>query len=49
MLAALAAKNEAYERRIAALEKTVVLDEAAERMVGALARAIGGLIGARLP
>lgn len=49
MLAALAAKNDAYERRIAALEKTVALNETAGRMVGALARAIGGLIGARLP
>ena len=46
MLAALAASNEAQERRIAALEKTV-----AERRTAALAvaRAIGELIGARLP
>jgi hypothetical protein len=46
MLASLAAKNDAHERRIAALEKQV-----AERRNAALAlaRAIGELIGARLP
>ena len=49
MLAALAAKNDAQERRIAALEKTVALNETAGRMAGALARAIGGLIRVRLP
>jgi hypothetical protein len=49
MLSALAAKNDAHERRIAALERTVALNETAGGMVPALARAIGGLIGARLP
>jgi hypothetical protein len=49
MLAALAVKNDAQERRIAALERTVALNETAGRMAGALARAIGGLIGVRLP
>jgi hypothetical protein len=49
MLAALAAKNDAQERRIAGLERTVALNETAGRMAGALARAIGGLIGVRLP
>jgi hypothetical protein len=49
MLATLAAKNDAQERRIAALEKTVALNETAGQMAGALARAIGGLIGAKLP
>jgi len=49
MLAALAAKNDAQERRIAALERTVALNETAGRMAGALARTIAGLIGARLP
>jgi hypothetical protein len=49
MLARLAAKNDAQERRIAALEKTVALNETAGRMAGALARAIGGVFGVRLP
>jgi hypothetical protein len=49
MLAALAAKNDAQERRIAALEKTVALNETGARMAGALARTIRGLIDARLP
>ncbi len=49
MLAVLAAKNDAQEKRIAALEKTIALNETAGRTARALARAIGGLIGARLP
>jgi len=49
MLAALAAKNDAQERRIAALEKTVAFNEAAGQAVKSLARAIVGLIGVRLP
>jgi hypothetical protein len=49
MLAALAAKNDSQERRIAALERTVALNETAVRMAGRLARVIGGLIGVRLP
>ena len=49
MLAALAAKNDAQERRIAALEKTVAFNEAAGQTAKALARAIGGLLGVRLP
>ena len=49
MLAALAARNDAQERRIAVLEKTVALNETAGRTARALARAIGELIGARLP
>ena len=49
MLAALAARNDAQERRIAALEKTVALNETAGRTARALARAIGGLVGVRLP
>jgi hypothetical protein len=49
MLAALAAKNDAQEKRIAALEKTVAFNEAAGRTAMALARAIGGLVGIRLP
>ena len=44
MLAALAAKNDAQERRIAALEKTISLNEPGGRMAITLARAIGGLI-----
>ena len=46
MLAALAAKNDAQERRIAALETQVALNEAAGRTARALARVIEGLIGA---
>jgi hypothetical protein len=49
MLAALAAKNDAQEKRIAALERTVALNETSGQTARALARAIGGLIGARLP
>ncbi len=49
MLAALAAKNDAQEQRIAALEKTVAFNEAARQTVKSLARAIGELIGVRLP
>jgi hypothetical protein len=49
MLAALAAKNDAQERRIAALEKRVALNETAGRAAKALARVIEGLIGAGLP
>jgi hypothetical protein len=49
MLAALAAKNDAQERRIATLERTAAQNETAGKLAGALARAIGGLIGVRLP
>ena len=49
MLATLAAKNDAQERRIAALENQVALNETAGRTAMALARVIGGLIGARPP
>jgi hypothetical protein len=49
MLAALAAKDDARERRMAALEKTVALNGTAGRAAGALARAVGGLFGVRLP
>jgi len=49
MLAALAAKNDAQERRIAVLEKTVALNETAGRTAGAVARAVGELFGVRLP
>ena len=49
MLATLAAKNDAQEKRIAALEKTVALDETAGRTARALARAVGELFGVRLP
>jgi hypothetical protein len=48
MLAVLAAKNHAYERRIAALERTVALNRTAGRIAGSVVRAIGGLFGARL-
>jgi hypothetical protein len=48
MLAALAAKNDAQERRIAELEKTAQFNAATGRAVGSLVRALGGLIGARL-
>ena len=48
MLAALAARNDAQERRIAALEKTVALREtAATQIATALARAARELIGLR--
>jgi hypothetical protein len=49
MLATLAAKNDAQEKRIVALEKTVAFHEAAGRTARALTRVIGELIGARLP
>jgi len=49
MLAALAAKNDAQERRIAALEKSVSLNETAGRTAWALARVVGGLFAVRLP
>jgi hypothetical protein len=49
MLATLAAKNDAQERRIAALEKAVALNETARQTAGALARVVGGLFGVRLP
>jgi hypothetical protein len=49
MLATLAAKNDAQEKRIVALEKTVAFNEAAGRTARALTRVIGELIGARLP
>jgi hypothetical protein len=49
MFATLAAKNDAYERRIATLEKTVALNETAGRTARAVARAIGELFGVRLP
>jgi hypothetical protein len=49
MLAVLAAKNDAHERRIAALENQVALKETSGQMARALARVIGGLFGARLP
>ena len=45
MLAALG-ENDAQERRIAALETQVALNEAAGRTARALARVIEGLIGA---
>jgi hypothetical protein len=48
MLAALAARNDAQERRIAALEKTIALREtAANQIATALARAARELIGLR--
>ncbi len=49
MLAALAAKSDEQERRIAALEKTVAFNGAAGQTAKSLARAIVGLIGVRLP
>jgi len=57
MLATLAAKNDAQERRIAALEKlaldrergTAALNATARQTAGALARAVGELFGVRLP
>jgi hypothetical protein len=57
MLAALAAKNDAQEPRIAALEKlaldrergTAALNSAARQAAAALARAVGELVGVRLP
>jgi hypothetical protein len=49
MLATLAAKNDAQEKRIAALEKTVALNETARETAEALARVVGGLFGVRLP
>jgi len=49
MLAALAAKNDAQEQRIAELEKTVAFNAAAGQAAKSLARAIVGLIGVRLP
>jgi hypothetical protein len=49
MLATLAAKNDAQERRIAALEKIAALNETAGRAATALARVVGGLFGVRLP
>jgi hypothetical protein len=49
MLATLAAKNDAQEKRIAGLEKTVALNEAAGQTARVLARASGKLIGAQLP
>jgi hypothetical protein len=49
MLATLAAKNDAQEKRIAALEKTVALNETARQTAEALARVVGGLFGVRLP
>jgi hypothetical protein len=49
MLATLSAKNDAHERRIAALERTVALNESARQTVKSLAQAIGGLFGVQLP
>jgi hypothetical protein len=49
MLAKLAARDDAQQKQIAALQKTVALNETAGRTARALARAIGGLIGVRLP
>jgi hypothetical protein len=49
MLATLAAKNDAQEKRIAALEKTLALNETAGRAARAVTRAIGELFGVRLP
>jgi hypothetical protein len=49
MLATIAAKYDAQEKRIAALEKTVALNATAERTARAVARVIGELFGARLP
>jgi hypothetical protein len=49
MLATLAVKNDAQEKRIAALEKTVALNEAAGRTARAVGRVIGELFGVRLP
>jgi hypothetical protein len=48
MLAALAARNDAQEKRIAALEKTVALNDTAGRTATALARVVGGLFGVLL-
>jgi hypothetical protein len=48
MLAALAARSDAQEQRIAALEKTVALREtAANQVATVLARAVRELIGLR--
>jgi hypothetical protein len=49
MLATLAAKNDAQEKRIAALEKKVALNETARQTAEVLARVVGGLFGVRLP
>jgi hypothetical protein len=48
MLATLAAKNDAQERRIAALEKTVAIHEENRRTTKAVVATIGGLFGVRL-
>jgi hypothetical protein len=49
MLATLAAKNDAQERRIAALEKLALDRERGTAALNALARAVGELFGVRLP
>ena len=49
MLATLAAKNDAQERRIVELENKVALNETVGRTAEALARVVGGLFGVRLP
>jgi hypothetical protein len=49
MLATLAARNDAQEKQIVALQKTVALNATARQTVGALARAVGELFAMRLP